>query len=204
MKKIFISLFVLAFVFQQYSLSFAASTSEKTAIYQKFFKATGAEAQYMQMRRLIVEQFTREFLRVIDQTLAKNGTMSADKKKEMSRLTGDFMRDASTHMLQDYDKELPFSDLVKNVFIPTYEKHFTLDEIKKVTAFYQSPVGQKFVSLTPTMMHETVSRMSAMYGNTMQEISRKVMKQEMAKFKTAFDKINKKEKKKQEKAKPTT
>jgi hypothetical protein len=185
-------------------LTFAASTSEKTAIYQKFFKVTGTETQYKQMRQLLVSQFTQGLLAGISRAISKNGAISDADKVEVKKLTNDFVQDATKRMFESYDKELPFSDLVKNVFMPTYEKHFTLAEIKEITAFYQRPLGQKFVKLAPTMMHETVGRMSKMYGQTLHDISLKVLKEEMGKFKLALDKIVEKRKKEKGAAKPTT
>ncbi len=204
MKKILGLLIVFTFVFQQYALTFAASSAEKAAIYQQFFEVTGTEAQYKQMRQLIIQQFTKGLLAAINQTLSNNGAISVDDQVKVKKLTNNFVQDATKRMFENYDKELPFSDLVKNVFIPTYEKHFTLDEIKEITAFYKKPLGQKFVKLAPTMMHETVGRMSTLYGQTLHDIGLKVMKEEMGKFKMAIDKIMEKDKKETGAAKPTT
>jgi hypothetical protein len=41
--------------------------------------------------------------------------------------------------------------------IPVYEKHYTHDEIKQLISFYQSPLGQKLIKITPQVMAETMA-----------------------------------------------
>ena len=36
-----------------------------------------------------------------------------------------------------------FSDNLVKVYVPIYQKHLTLDDLKKIVAFYESPVGKK-------------------------------------------------------------
>lgn len=39
-----------------------------------------------------------------------------------------------------------FSDNLVKVYVPIYQKHLTLDDLKKIVAFYESPVGKKLGS----------------------------------------------------------
>lgn len=40
------------------------------------------------------------------------------------------------------------------LYAPIYQKHLTLDDLKKIVAFYESPVGKKLSEATPAMMSE--------------------------------------------------
>ena len=39
--------------------------------------------------------------------------------------------------------------------IPSYDKHFTIEEIKELTEFYGTPLGRKLVSVLPDVMKES-------------------------------------------------
>jgi len=48
-------------------------------------------------------------------------------------------------------------------FVPVYDRHFTLDEVNQLIAFYQSPVGKKLATDMPQIMIE-VTQIEEKYG----------------------------------------
>lgn len=48
-------------------------------------------------------------------------------------------------------------DEMINEFIPIYSKYFTNEEIKQMIAFYQTPLGQKTLSVMPQLSSETTA-----------------------------------------------
>ncbi|WP_086686336.1 DUF2059 domain-containing protein [Nostoc sp. T09] len=44
-----------------------------------------------------------------------------------------------------------------NDFIPIYNKYFTNDEIKQIIAFYQTPLGQKTLTVLPQLSRESAA-----------------------------------------------
>ena len=188
-KFILISLFAVFLIIQQNTACLAEVPPETLSVYTEFFEVTGAERQYKQMRQIIANQFIKGSLPIINKYISDVGKIPEDKKKELTKLTNDFMQSATKLLLNQYDEDLPFSELVKNVFIPTYEKYFTIQEIRDVIKFYKSPVGQKFTELTPTMMQDVAGKMSTVYEKKIVEISQKIVKEELEKFKPEFEKL---------------
>ena len=47
-----------------------------------------------------------------------------------------------------------FSDNLVKVYVPIYQKHLTSDDLKKIVAFYESPVGKKLGAVTPAITME--------------------------------------------------
>lgn len=45
-------------------------------------------------------------------------------------------------------------DKVVELYVPIYKKYLTLDDLKKIVAFYESPVGKKLGEATPKMTME--------------------------------------------------
>jgi hypothetical protein len=90
-------------------------------------------------------------------TAAINGNdkMSAAEKKSaideatkqipaMAKVFGDTLRDPQ--MMEELFAEIA----------PLYSRHFTVAEIKQMSAFYKTPVGKKMLSLTPQIMSESM------------------------------------------------
>ncbi len=86
-------------------------------------------------------------------------------------------------------EEIPFDELVNNIYIPAYSKHFTVSEIKAVIAFYESQVGQKFVSVTPTLMQESMAIFNQKYNTKIIEMSRRISNEEFARIKPEIEKL---------------
>ena len=47
-----------------------------------------------------------------------------------------------------------FGSRLAELYAPVYQKYLTLDDLKKIVAFYESPVGKKLGASTPAMMTE--------------------------------------------------
>jgi hypothetical protein len=77
----------------------------------------------------------------------------------------------STQLLQQFRASMPgvpadvWADVEKDVtpdafielIVPIYDKHFTHEDIKGLIAFYESPVGRKFVSVQPQLTQDSMA-----------------------------------------------
>ncbi|MBW4565743.1 MAG: DUF2059 domain-containing protein [Mojavia pulchra JT2-VF2] len=55
-----------------------------------------------------------------------------------------------------FQAELKPEEMV-NEFVPLYNKYFTHDEIKQIIAFYQTPLGQKTLTVLPQLSRESAT-----------------------------------------------
>ena len=63
------------------------------------------------------------------------------------------MKQQSPSVSEEKAKQF-FSDNLVKVYVPIYQKHLTLDDLKKIVAFYESPVGKKLGAVTPAITME--------------------------------------------------
>jgi len=61
----------------------------------------------------------------------------------------------SSEFWDRFEKEMNVQDLI-NKIIPIYAKYYTLDDLKAVNEFYQTPVGQRMLAATPQIMQESM------------------------------------------------
>jgi uncharacterized protein len=61
-------------------------------------------------------------------------------------------------MQEEMFKSMPFDEMTQ-AMIPAYQKHFTHGDIEALSAFYSSPVGQKFLQESPEVTSEAMQAM---------------------------------------------
>ena len=81
-----------------------------------------------------------------------------------------------TQLELDLKKEVP--ELLKSL-VPVYDKHFTHADIKALIAFYESPVGKKFVTKQTLVIPESM-KIGEAWG---QQVAQKALKSAMGKLK---------------------
>jgi hypothetical protein len=65
-----------------------------------------------------------------------------------------------------------------DLIIPVYDKYYTLEDLKAVNAFYETPAGQKVLSTLPQLMQETM-RIGQEWGQKMGKQAAEEAEQEM-------------------------
>lgn len=108
-------------------------------------------------------------------TFAAHGEITKEKRKEvekMLRLTGMVklvdqikvqmidglkteMTDVPAGFWDKFQKRLDARDLIEKI-IPLYDKYYTLEDLKAVNAFYESPAGEKVLSTLPQITQESM------------------------------------------------
>jgi len=59
-----------------------------------------------------------------------------------------------------------------DMMVPIYDRHYSLEEIQALIAFYESPIGRKFVAEQPVMVKESMA-VGAAWGR---EVGAKILK----------------------------
>jgi TonB family protein len=66
---------------------------------------------------------------------------------------------------------------VISLYVPIYDKHYTLDEINFLIAFYETPAGQKTLELQPLIAAETMQTMNPVVQKIMDESDAEIRKE---------------------------
>jgi hypothetical protein len=63
------------------------------------------------------------------------------------------MPDVPPEFWTKFKEKMDMRDLIEKI-MPVYDKYYTVDDIKAINAFYESPTGQKILASMPQVMHE--------------------------------------------------
>lgn len=97
------------------------------------------------------EQMDQTMHQVVAQMWSLNREQLKKKHPEMSDADLARMQRDSEDLVKDFPV-----DEILNDMMPIYQRHFTKSEIDGLTAFYSSPVGQKFLHEMPAVTAETM------------------------------------------------
>ncbi len=54
-----------------------------------------------------------------------------------------------------FQQKMNTSDLIEKI-VPIYDKYYTLEDLKVINTFYETPTGQKVLSTLPQVMQESM------------------------------------------------
>jgi len=123
----------------QTTVSIAPDAASKEDV-RKLFDVMASREQMMQMMKQVFAQMrsmNREQLKKKNPDIAEADLARMDRESE------------------DLIKNFPIDEML-NDMIPIYQRHFTKSEIDGLTAFYSSPVGQKFLREMPAVTSESM------------------------------------------------
>ncbi len=175
-----------------YPCAQAQDKKEELKVYQKFFKATNIEAQYNQIISVMIVQLQQGFVVSFRGAIKDIGDITPDQQERLKQLFDQSMGSYVKRMKVKIGEVMPLNELINNVYYPAFSKHFTVAEIKELLAFYESPIGQKFISTTPTVMQESTAIMNEKYTPELQKIGTKIAEEELKKIKSDLEKLQKK------------
>jgi len=174
MKKHFAAI-ATAFAFSLVPVFAQAAPAVDPAIAQ----ATRQMLDAIRMRELMVQTMEQVKQRMPEQirasaTQAIQGDARLDAEQKRAALAKlEEMLPATTARVNALLADPSLVDEMLAEVVPLYAKTYTLDEIRQLTAFYQSPLGQKMLRTMPRLMGEVM------------DISQRVMAPRLQKFMSA-------------------
>lgn len=126
-------------VWAQTTVSIAPDAASKEDV-KKLFDVMASKEQVRQMMQQVFAQ-----MQALNRQEMKKRHPDASEE-EMAR---------AERSSQEFIKSFPVDDLL-NDMVPVYQRHFTKTEIDGLTAFYSSPIGQKFLHEMPAVTAETM------------------------------------------------
>lgn len=96
-----------------------------------------------------------QMAQTMQQVFAQMRSMNREQYKNRNPDASDAELARMDRESEDLIKNFPIDEMM-NDMIPIYQRHFTKSEIDSMTAFYSSPVGQKFLHEMPAVTAESM------------------------------------------------
>jgi hypothetical protein len=136
----------IVFVFVALASSFAQSTDPYYKALKEMFIASGVEETYRTAIIQMVDMY----------------------KTQMPEAPAGYWDDLQQEFLRT-----SIDDLVL-MLVPVYQKHMTIEDLRGLVEFYQTPLGKKFITSTPAIMEESMQVGQAWGMKLGQELSKRL------------------------------
>jgi hypothetical protein len=171
----------------------AQDKKAELTVYRKFYKVTNAEAQYNQIINIMAAQFQQGFISGFRDAAKKMENATPAEQENFGKLFQKSMASYQEKMRKKAAEVMPLTELIDNVYYPSLSKHFTISEVEEMIKFFESPVGQKYISVAPTVLQESSALINQKYMPQLQKIGVKVAEEELKRIKPELEKLQKKD-----------
>ena len=79
-------------------------------------------------------------------------------------------------------ERIDMQQLIEDITFSVYDRHFTVDELRNLVAFYKSPTGKKVVEVTPLMLTESAAKAGELVAPKVTAIVEEIQKEETKQF----------------------
>lgn len=181
MKKFVLALSAAAAIaaFPSFALAAPGADPQATAAVNAMFDAMemrkNMAAMYAQMRQAMPAMMRQQLVGVIQ----ADPKLDAQQKQEAVAKVEQSLPRISQSIGKLLD-DPTLIDAMIDEMVPLYANHYTVAEIRQLTAFYQSPVGRKMMAISPTLAAEGMAIgqrvMMPRVGKLMQDMAQEVQK----------------------------
>ena len=178
----FILMICSFFVHASAQIAVSAASVEKQAAIKELLAVMNAQIKPSDLMAMMSAQTDKAAELTVKTMLAGDKNLTAADKKMLEEI----LLNGENSPIKSFQKKLfekiDFDALIEEMTISIYDKHFTLEEIKDVTAFYKSTTGQKLLKTTPAILADTMQTMAEKIYPKMMEVikeSEEEMKREI-------------------------
>ncbi len=134
----------------------ATISPEKKAAIKELFDVTEASQMTEDMSNVMLTNVERGY----PQMLIEGGLINLKDKKqdEIEKELMESQMRFNKRFGELYKKRVNFAEVLDEVYLPLYDKYFTVSELKDLVAFYKSTTGQKAIKIMPQLMQESMQK----------------------------------------------
>lgn len=152
LKNFALTIFMLAFVLlAQASAQTAAMTEKQTAI-KELVALINNDNKAEDLVNAMSAQMESAQDATIKAVLDERSDLTAADRKEIEAMLLSDRKNSVKRFQDKLMQKLEFQKMIDEISQIVYDKHYTLEEIRDLTAFYKTPTGQKSLKMiTPVM-----------------------------------------------------
>ena len=106
------------------------------------------------------------------------------EQRRMEAETDESAQRILTRLRAEIPKRISFGELVEKVGVETYDKYYTVAEVKDLIAFYKTSTGQKFVKILPQLTADLMSGTGKLIEPELTKLMTETLADELMRLKT--------------------
>jgi uncharacterized protein len=125
----------------------------------------------------VLKQGSQDMAHLMAARIDDKEKLSPAKRERFKQLTEESMKLVSKRYSELLKKRINLYMVLEEVSYQLYDKHFTVEDLKGLIAFYKTATGQKSIQVMPQLMQESMSLTSQKLMAAMTDVSKEVEKE---------------------------
>jgi uncharacterized protein len=151
----------------------------KRSLIRQLLEVTGGRQMYEQMQQITVAQMQQQMPPLIEQIVNSTSNLSPDERAALvARLSGD-TNSLLTQFSEALRTEITYDELLERVYYPVYSQYFTEGDLSSLIAFYQTPIGEKLIAVSPQLFQTSLQVSNQVFMPRITEVLVRLMRQQI-------------------------
>jgi len=129
-------------------------------------------------QKTLMTQMPAYIEQMMEQTIEEDPDLTPAERKEAAAQSAKAAKRAMKRFEELYAKKVDVPKAAEDISAELYEKYYTADEVKDLIAFYNTPTGQKTITIMPKLMNDAMQLQMQRVGPVVQSIMAQVTKEE--------------------------
>ncbi len=185
-KPKFKFMFVIAAMFVVFCCpaAFAQETvsQEKQALIRELWEVVGGRKVASETLDSMVRQ-RREVPKPLLTLVDSDKSLTSLQRQELKQIMAENAEDINRRFLGVIKQRFDLGQLLEELTVPIYSKHFTESELRELIAFYRSPIGQKVAFVLPKLAGEVATEFEQKHGFEIRKFINETLQAEFTQMK---------------------
>lgn len=159
-KKLPFTLFLLTFAFFVNSFAQTDAPTEKQQAIKELVTLINADNKAEELVNVITAQLEQLEDATIKTMLDERTDLTAADRKAVEEILLTDKKESSKRFQAKLMQKLDYTAIIIEISAIVYDKNFTLEEIRDLTAFYRTATGQKSLKMMSPIMTDTMQLLS--------------------------------------------
>lgn len=187
LKKLVPTIFMLTCAMLASVSAQTAVPTEKQAAVKELVALMTVDNNLEDMMKAMVPQMQAQQDAAMKASLDAQTDLTAAEKQALADSVGAQSRMSVKRLMDKLTERLNYNEMMNEITYSIYDKHFTLAEIKDLTAFYRSPTGQKLLKTMTPIMSDTMTAMQERVMPKMMTVIKELMDEDKAEIERAIN-----------------
>lgn len=147
----------------------SVSDSKRELIYE-LLEVTGGRQQYEQMQQVMLTQTQQQFVPMFAQALQSSMNLSPEEEQAALETITNNANALIAEFSAAMQAAITYDDMLEQVYYPVYDEYFTEEDLQGLIAFYETPLGEKLIEVSPGLIQSSMQRSSQVFMPRMMEI----------------------------------
>lgn len=158
-KKLTLTLFLFAFAFLAQVNAQTSIAPEKQAAIKELIAIVHADNKIEDLLELMSAQMQATSKTIYKALIDERTDLTPAERKSLEEAFTAGQTESSKRYQEKFAQKLDLNTMIQEISLTVYDKHYTLEEIRDLIAFYKTPTGQKSLRLMNPIMSDSMQAM---------------------------------------------